>query len=224
MRRGVALAVVAVLALAGAGCSSDKPKQNDTSPTTDAAPAVSAQPSAAPSVNVSANPSQGSGDASASAGVPCADASKWTTGSEDNKAMATAGLYNLRAATHDGCDRLVFDINGPEPAGYHVGYVDVVTTPGKGDAVKVKGAAAIQVTIRAWHCTYFGQSAACPQWKIGQVLVDAPLSNVQEVKYAGVQEGQCTFAVGVDAKRPFHVTTWKEGSVRHVIVDIVHAA
>lgn len=225
MRNKILAVLFAGLLVVTAGCGSDKPKVN---PTTSVGPQAGA--SATPSPAASSEPPNDTGadetpsaGSSTGAGVPCANASKWTTGSEDNTTMSKAGLYDLRAAKHDGCDRLVFDINGPGAAGYHAGYVDVVTTPGKGDAVHVKGTAALQVTVRAWDCGHFVDSTSnCPNWKVGQVLVDKPLGNVQEVKFAGVQEGQSTFAVGVNTKRPFHVTTWKAGDVMHVIVDIVH--
>lgn len=217
------LALTAVIITGATACGSDKPKQNPTTNPTTAAPAQtpSAQPSDEPSE--SAEPSEGPSGTQTGAGVPCAGSDKWTTGSEDNTAMSShAGLYDLRSAKHDQCDRLVFDINGPDAAGYHAEYVDVARTPGKGDPVKVKGSAVIQVGVRAWDCAHFGTKTNCPAWKVGDVLVKAPLGNVQEAKFAGVQEGQCVFAVGVDVKRPFHITTWRQGNVWHVILEVVH--
>jgi hypothetical protein len=134
-------------------------------------------------------------------------------------------LYNVRAGRHDCYDRVVFDINGPNPVGYHVGYVGTVTADGSGQPVPVAGDAALQVIV---HAPDFASSTTGHQpwrqpWKVGQALVDADgWATLTEVRFAGSFEGQTTFAVGVRERSPFRVFTLRNDAVRRVVVDIAH--
>jgi hypothetical protein len=57
----------------------------------------------------------------------CAGAQSWDTSPKQVVASPMAAeLYNVRAATHRACDRVVFDLNGLGRVGYLVRYVPTV--------------------------------------------------------------------------------------------------
>lgn len=61
---------------------------------------------------------------------------------------SSATVTNVRAGQHACFDRMVIDVNG-HANGYSVQYVSVVQRPGSGQAVPVRGAADLQVTVLA---------------------------------------------------------------------------
>jgi hypothetical protein len=77
-------------------------------------------------------------------------------------APVTAELFQVRAATHRGCDRVVFDLNGLGRVGYLVGYVPVVHADPSDRPVPVAGAGALQVTIGAPDFRESGHQATSP--------------------------------------------------------------
>ena len=60
----------------------------------------------------------------------------------------SAEIYQVRAATHQACDRVVFDLNGLGHPGYLVRYVPAVAADPSGRPIHVAGSAALQVTIQ----------------------------------------------------------------------------
>jgi hypothetical protein len=136
----------------------------------------------------------------------------------------------VRAGQHECSDRVVFHLNGPDPVGYSVRYVDVVREDGSGRAVPVAGAAALQVVINA---PALGQDS---HGYVDKVLAEpgadfytptqlAGWSSLREVRYAGSFEGQTTIAVGVRARVPFRVFTVldRSGDYRSVVLDLAPA-
>jgi hypothetical protein len=61
----------------------------------------------------------------------------------------SAPVYLVSAGRQECSDRVVFHLNGPDPTGYSVRYVDLVREDGSGRPVPVAGAAALQVVINA---------------------------------------------------------------------------
>ena len=122
---------------------------------------------------------------------------------------------------------MVLHLNGPDPVGYSVRYVDLVTEDGSGRPVPVAGAAALQVVINA---PALGQDS---HGYVGKVLAEpgadfytpaqlAGWSSLREVRYAASLEGQTTIAVGVRAQVPFRVFTVLDssGDYRSVVLDV----
>jgi hypothetical protein len=81
-----------------------------------------------------------------------------------------AELYNVRAATHRACDRIVFDLNGLGQVGYLVRYVPTVHADPSDRPIPVAGAAALQVTIQAPDFRESGHQAWRTPWQLGQRL------------------------------------------------------
>ncbi len=143
MRPSRPLATTLLLAsLAVAGCSSPTITTGaaPAPPTTTVARTTTATPPAAPETT------QTGTAAAACAPLPWPG---WGTGSQLRAPSSMAPVYLIRAARHECSDQVVFHLNGPDPIGYRVRYVDVVREDGSGRPVPVAGGAALQVVINA---------------------------------------------------------------------------
>lgn len=142
--------------------------------------------------------------------------------------MAPEALYLVRAGRHGCFDRLVFDINGPEEAGYAVHYADVVTADGSGEPIPVAGGAALEIVVRAPALGYdiSGHAPGGLLAIVGERLYPASQlrgwTALREVRFASSFEGQSTFAAGVREQLPFRLFTVQDDSYRRVVVDIAH--
>ncbi len=132
-------------------------------------------------------------------------------------------IYNVRAARHDACDRVVFDINGLGHVDYSVRYVPVVHADPSDQPIPVAGSADLQVTIQAPDFSESGHQPWRTPWRLGEQLVSG-WTTLRELRFAGSFEHVTTFAVGVDSERPFRVLVLPDtGShVTRVAVDIAH--
>ena len=219
--RPLAIALL-VASLAVAGCSSHP------APTTAAAPAPSATttvprttmitPPIAPTTSQAPTP------AAACAPLPWPG---WGTDPQLRPSTSSAPVYLVRAGRHGCSDRVVFHLNGPDPVGYSVRYVDLVREDGSGQPVPVAGAAALQVVINAPALGqdshgYVGKVLAEPRADFYTPAQFAGWSSLREVRYAGSFEGQTTIAVGVRARVPFRAFTVldRSGHYRSVVLDI----
>jgi hypothetical protein len=207
-----------VAGLAVAGCSSHTTPTTPPAPVPPATTTVPRTPSAAPKTTQPGAP------AAACAPMPWPG---WGTGLQQRALSSRAPVYLVRAGRHECSDRVVFHLNGGDPVGYSVRYVDVVTEDGSGKSVPVAGEAALQVVINA---PALGQDS---HGYVGKVLAEpgadfytpaqlAGWSTLREVRYAGSFEGQTTIAVGVRARVPFHVSTVLDssGDYRSVVLDV----
>jgi hypothetical protein len=152
----------------------------------------------------------------------CVGARSWDTGPKQaSAAPITPEIYNVRAATHVDCDRMVFDLNGRGRVGYLVRYVPTVHADPSDQPIRVAGAAALQVTIQAPDFRESSHQPGRTPWQLGQRLVGAQ-TTLREVRFAGSFEHVTTFAVGVDSQRPFRVLVLPDpgNHVTHVVVDI----
>jgi len=236
VRTAVAVLAVGLGLVACTSQAADPQRAVDLSAPRPAAEAPAARPTTAapapttPSASTpSATPTTPSPATVPAARSTCAAERRWTTkpqiGSED---MSQSPLYAVRVGRHDCFDRVVFDINGPQPVGFVVKYVPVVTTDPKGDPLPVAGRAVLQVVVRA---PIFGEDSQGHQpWRAapqtGASLV-APASiagwdSLAAVTFAGSFEGVTTVAVGVHEKTPFRAWVYSEPGYQHVVVDITH--
>jgi hypothetical protein len=157
----------------------------------------------------------------------CAAERRWGTEARARStAMTAASLYRVRAGRHGCYDRVVFDLNGPEPVGYTARYVPVVTADGSGAPVPVTGGAVLEIVVRApvHGADNQGHQPGVSPPAIGEDLVAparlAGWASLTQVAFAGSFEGQTTVAVGVRERRPFRVWTSGERHYRHVVLDI----
>lgn len=130
-----------------------------------------------------------------------------------------AGLTvtTVRAAEHDGYDRVVFELAGTGTPGWTVEYVDSPSAQGSGDPVDVPGAAALQVTLQG--TTYPYESGAT---ELGRGAVALPgLDAVQGVVYDATFEGTSVAWIGTAGRTPFRVYSLTGPS--RVVVEVVPA-
>jgi len=107
-------------------------------------------------------------------------------------------LIALRAGRHAGYDRVVFQLDGPIPS-YSVRYVPVVRLDGSGDPLRLRGAAFLEVVIRALTHDQHYRPVLTPT----RLRPDFPA--LREVNAPGSFEGQTTAGIGVSSGAPFRV-------------------
>ncbi|WP_113701225.1 AMIN-like domain-containing (lipo)protein [Nonomuraea lactucae] len=125
----------------------------------------------------------------------------------------TPTLVGIRAAHHQGLDRLVFEFRGRVPAQRDVRYVSKLTADGSGRTVNVVGAALLRIRFdqadghdRHGHVTY------------GPARRTYGLPGVIQVVNAGDFEATLTFGVGLAKRVPYRIHTLTRPS--RVVVDI----
>jgi hypothetical protein len=220
-------AVLLVAGLAVTGCRASQAGQAATPgtqpPATTAAPAAKAPASTTPTTTPP-SPGPSATKPAVTGDRVCAGAQSWGTGPKQvSAAPITAEISNLRAASHEGCDRVVVDLNGLGRVGYLVGYVPTVHADPSDQPIRVAGGAVVQVSIQAPDFRESGHQPWRTPWQLGQRLVGAQ-ATLREVRFAGSFEHVTTFAVGVRSQRPFRVLVLPDpgNHVTRVVVDIAH--
>ena len=123
----------------------------------------------------------------------------------------------VRAAHHDGYDRVVFELSGTGTPGWSVEYVDTPASQGSGDVVDVPGTAYLQVTLQG--TSYPHDSGATEQ---PRGAVDAGDSTaVAGVFYDATFEGTSVAWVGTSDRAPFRVYSLTGPS--RVVVEVAAA-
>lgn len=123
----------------------------------------------------------------------------------DNK-PGSYKVTGVRIGAHDTFDRLVFDIGGTGTPWIFAQYDDQPSQPGSGFDVPVNGGAALRILVRGVNDPY-----EAPQGSDGH----AP--SITDVVYQGVDEGDSTWYIGVDKKRPFKIEVIENPT--RVVVD-----
>lgn len=134
-------------------------------------------------------------------------------------AIEPTGITAVRAARHEGFDRVVFEFDGPLP-GYEVRYAEKpVTEDGSGNEVAVDGpfvvtvrmtpASTARLTNDGYEETYTGPDR-----------IPGPGATVTEVVEIGDFESQATWAVGLADRVDFAVSTL--GSPSRLVIDFVN--
>jgi len=130
----------------------------------------------------------------------------WGSLPKVNSAASQAHITTVRAGTNECYDRLVFDINGPNP-GWSVRYVNTVFAEGTGNPLPVTGGAKLELIIRSLSDTTRMPSVS-------------GFPTFRSVVYGGSFEGQTTVGLGVRARLPMRVFTLTNPS--RVVVDVAH--
>src|SRR5688500_10368189 len=151
----------------------------------------------------------------------------WGSLAKTASAGDTEMLNGVRSGRHACFDRLVIDIGGQDVSfdSYDVRYVPLVYTDGKGDAVPVRGAADLQVIVRAPAYDQHGNATFTPANR-REVVNVAGYTTFRQVAWAGTFEGQTTLALGVRARLPFRVFTLdgvaNSGDTPRMVIDVAH--
>jgi hypothetical protein len=107
----------------------------------------------------------------------------------------------VRAARHEGYDRVVFEFAGSGTPGWSVEYVDTPSSQGSGEVVDVPGEAHLQVTMQE---TSYPYETGAAELAAGPAAVSGT-EVVQSVVYDATFEGTSVAWVGTSARTPFRV-------------------
>ncbi|MEO5510566.1 MAG: hypothetical protein ABIS27_08035 [Longimicrobiales bacterium] len=140
----------------------------------------------------------------------------WTRGVQEvRRTSGIATLRSIRAASHDGFDRIVLDFGADPIPGYHISYIDrPVRTCARGDTVLMPGDGWLEIRLEpaAAH-TEVGQPTIA-----GRTLpLDLP--NLRRLNLTCDFEAQVTWVAGVLSPNDFRVS--ELGSPARLVVDIL---
>lgn len=147
----------------------------------------------------------------------------WGSLAETGRSHAAGPLVDVRAGRHACFDRLVMDLAAPATSGFHVRYVPAVRTDGAGVHVPLRGAADLQVIVRA--PSYDPDTGALVYRPANprELVRTTGFRTFRQVAYAGSFEGQTTLGLGVRARLPFRVFVLPgPGKRSRVVVDVAH--
>jgi hypothetical protein len=196
--------MLAVVAAGGlAGCSRDEPKT--TSAATGTAGTVAADSSS-----------------TAPTTAPCTFAGA-TDAARGGGDAPTRLLTDVRVGAHGCYERVTFEFkprkgDADGPVAWKAAYQQPpITEDGSGRPVQVKGSAFLVLTMTAAGADLTAEGA--PDTYTGPTSIEAAdATRIQQVRRTGDFEAVLTWVIGLDRKRPFHVTT--EGGPARVIVDV----
>jgi hypothetical protein len=124
----------------------------------------------------------------------------------------TALLTDVTVTHVPGIDRVTFRFRGPGVPGVHVEYVTRPTEDGSGAAVKVEGAAYLQVRLSPAAGADLTGEEAKPSYTGPARVRAGGTKAVTEVVRAGDFEGVLSWVVGVRTKAPFRLATTPDPS------------
>jgi hypothetical protein len=197
---GILAAALAVAVLAGCGGGGDsKAVSTDKSTGTSSTPASTAP--------------------AAGASTTCTVAGAGTAAQSTPATEPTALLTDLRTAVNDGCDRVVFQFRDGSPPGYDVSYKPGPFNKGESnEPLEVQGSAYLVIRFDKASGVDTTSPMGTQTYTGPRALTNLGLTHAVEVTNAEDFEGVMTWVIGLDAQRPFKVTTLS--SPPRVVVDV----
>ncbi|SDR94294.1 hypothetical protein [Corynebacterium timonense] len=123
-------------------------------------------------------------------------------------------INDIRLATHDGFDRVVFEYAGPGLPGFIVGYTPEPRQQASGHLLEVVGNAYLEVMIQGTPMGLFS-----PDDELNQPgPMNRAAGTVQGITHGAVFEADSQYVIGLDQERPFHAYTLENPP--RVVVDI----
>jgi hypothetical protein len=151
----------------------------------------------------------------------------WGSLPKAHSAGDTDMINNVRAGRHACFDRLVVDLGGQDVSfkSYDVRYVPVVGEEGTGNPLPVRGAADLQVIVKA--PAYDGDYNPTFLPANRKEVVDVTgYRTFRQLAWGGSYEGQTTMALGVRARLPFRVFTLngtpQSDDGPKLVIDVAH--
>lgn len=131
-------------------------------------------------------------------------------------------VTDVRVGSHDGFDRVVFEIGGEGQAGWFTEYYDDPRSDGSGEPVEVAGDAALRVALTNIAPPYLEDLApeGVTRWE-GDVAGPAG-GVITEVVDDLIFEGNNAFFIGLDQERPYRIVRLQDP--QRVVIDIVTEA
>jgi hypothetical protein len=140
-----------------------------------------------------------------------------TEANEGDGASGTLAVTDVRIATHDGFDRVVFETAGDGVPGWFVDYGEP-TSQGSGELIEVDGEVVLRVSVRMVTLPPDLPEDLEP-WD-GERL-DGPAGGVvAELVEDTIFEGHHNFFIGLDRERPFLVDRFEEPD--RIVIDLPH--
>jgi hypothetical protein len=126
-------------------------------------------------------------------------------------AQTVPTLVAVRAGSHAGYDRVVFEFRGAVPE-HRIGYVDQLVEDGTGNPVEVAGAADLEVVFEGANAhEEDGSPTVSPR------RFSPGLPAVKEIAQLGDFEAVVSYGIGVDQRRPVEVSTLSNPS--RLVID-----
>lgn len=123
-------------------------------------------------------------------------------------------IADVRAAAHDGFDRVVFEYSGAGAPGFIADYTAQPLQQASGYPIEVAGTAYLEVMIQG---TPMGMLS--PREELNSAgPMNIAAESVQGVTHGGVFEADTQYFIGLDQQRPFHAYTLADPP--RVVVDI----
>ncbi len=142
---------------------------------------------------------------------------EWTAGIVESKATVSgiSLLTSVRAARHEGFDRVVFEFKGELP-NYHIEYVDKpVRKCGSGEATPIEGDGWLSIALQPANAHTEAGAPTVPE------LEQHPnLPIVRELELTCDFEAHVTWVAGVAKPNRYRVTKLKDPT--RLVVDVRH--
>lgn len=129
------------------------------------------------------------------------------------EAPSKLAVTDIRVGSHEGFDRVVFDLTGEGDPGWFVEYTEHPTQQGSGHAVNYAGTIALDVNIDG---VSYPHNLGIEDPQLGTVEGDG---NITEVRSEGTFEGRSQFVIGLHEQLPYSVQILEDP--QRVVVDIV---
>lgn len=142
----------------------------------------------------------------------------WTAGVTDvrNDEAVPERLVDVRAAAHDGFDRIVFAFSGADVPGYHVEYVDQpVRACGSGETVPLVGDGFLEIRL---YPTAAHDEAGNVTVAAREQVPDLPV--LRELKLTCDFEAEVAWAAGLAAPNPYRAFVLRDPA--RLVVDVQH--
>jgi hypothetical protein len=151
----------------------------------------------------------------------------WGSLSKAHTASDTDMVTNVRSGRHTCYDRLVIDLGGQDVSfgSYDVRYVPVFTEDATGTPVPLRGAADLQIVLKAASYDGDGHATFAPTNRKEVVNVSG-YSTFRQLAWGGSYEGYTTLGLGVRARLPFRVFTLQgvpqSDFGPRLVIDVAH--
>ncbi len=125
----------------------------------------------------------------------------------------TSRITEVRAAAHDGFDRLVFQFSGALPSHTFVQWSPRITRDGSGEVLPAAGSAFLQIGLSG-VTGYTGSHSST----FGALRRSVGLPNLNQVVHGGEFEGMVSFGAALMSRTSYSVSTLTSPS--RVVIDI----
>ena len=212
-RRTRTCVLVLSVALAAAACGGDEQavEPSNAGATLDATASPTLSPGA--DEEPSAEPTGTDVEASGDAEGEFAEAGTTSRSAGEGNGLS---VVDVRTGSHDGYDRVVFELDGEGTVGWRVAYDAAPATQGEGAPVELAGEATLAVLLENVGYPF---DTGVEEYSGSKTPAPA-LDQVQELRLGGVFEGYYDAFVGVREQAPFRV--FRLDDPQRVVVDVQH--